>query len=109
MITTAGSTFILSAAVTATLGDITTIALLDAGGEFFRKNYANVTALSATKYQYEFYISESEGNGNIIAIELEGNSATTVLDSGTDVAYQALVLTKTNTQTLTILWTVELI
>lgn len=108
-ITAAANALVLSASITASLDSISHIALLNAGGEFIRKAYETVTKITSSKYQYEFYFTESEGNDTIVGIELEGNGATITLDDGTAFATQTLNLVKTNTQSLTIIWTVELV
>ena len=108
-ITAAANTLVLSAAITASLDNIDVLALENAGGEYLRKAPESITKVTTQKYQYEFYFTEAEGNDTIVGVELNGNGATTTLDDGTAMANQALSLTKTNTQSLTIIWTVELV
>lgn len=108
-ITAAANTLVLSASITASLDSISHIALLNAGGEYLRKAYESRTKITTSKYQYLFYFTEAEGNDTIVGVELEGNGATLTLDTGTAMATQSLSLVKTATQSLTIVWTVELI
>lgn len=108
-ITAAANTLVLSASITASLDNITHIALLNAGGEYIRKAYESITELSTTKYQFLFYFTEAEGNDTIVGVELEGNGASLTLNDGTAFANQNLALVKTATQSLTIVWIVELV
>jgi len=108
-ITAAANALVLSAAVTASLDSIAHIALLNSGGEYLRKTYESVTPISSSKYQFIFFFSELEGNDTIVGVELEGNGSSPTLDSGTAFANQVLALTKTLSQSLTIVWTVELV
>ena len=108
-ITASANTLVLSASITASLGNITHLALLNAGGEYLRKAYESVTQLTTSKYQYLFYFTEVEGNDTIVGVELEGNGSSLTLNDGTAFANQALALVKTSSQSLTIVWTVELV
>ncbi len=108
-ITAAANTLVLTSSIAASLANITHIAIENVGGEFFRKAYTTRTIISTTKYQFTFFIDTSEGNTTITGVELEGNGATVALDSGTAMANAVLALTKTSAQSLTIVWTVELI
>ena len=108
-ITAAANTLVLSASITASLDSISHIALLNSGGEYARKAFVSVDKITTTKYQFLFYFSEAEGNDTIVGVELEGNGASLTLDTGTAFANQALALVKTATQSLSIVWTVELV
>lgn len=108
-ITSAATTLTFNSVLTSTIDNINYIALIKSSGEFFRKTYSEKTMLTSSKCQYTFYLTESEGNDAIVQVELNGNGATATLDSGTDFATQTLILTKTSNQSLTIVWTLELI
>lgn len=110
-ITAEANTLMLSAAITASLDSITVVALINSMGEYLRKDYESVSKLTVSKYQYVFYFSELEGNDTIVGVQLSGDGATTTLFSGTNFAYQGLAtsIVKTFTQSLTIVWTVELV
>lgn len=108
-ITAAVNALILSATITASLDNVDVLALENAGGEFLRKAPETITKITTQKYQYEFYFTEAEGNDTIVGVEINGNGATTTLDDGTAFANQVLNLVKTNTQSLTVIWTLELI
>lgn len=107
MITSAANTLILNTVLASTINTINIISLRNTGGEFFRKAVTNTIVVSAVEKLFTFYLSESEGNGNIMEIGLHGNGSTTTLGSGTCYATQALTLTKDNTQSLSIDWNVE--
>jgi hypothetical protein len=109
MITSAANALVLQNVITTTLDNITHIALLNSGGEYFRKAYTDLTVITSAKYQFTFYITESEANDTILSIELNGNGATNTLNSGTGFATQTLQLIKTSNQSLTIIWTLEVI
>ena len=108
-ITSAGNTLILNTVIATSINDIDYIALINSGGEYFRKAYASKTVLTTTKYKYTFYMNESEGNDTILSIGLCGAGATITLDSGTTFATNTLLLTKTTNQSLYIIWTIEII
>jgi len=109
MITNYANALVLTNVINSTLNNITHIALLNSSGEYFRKAYELRTILTATKYQFKFYFTESEGNDAIISVALLGNGATTTLNDGTTFATQSLSLIKTNSQSLNIVWTIEVI
>lgn len=109
MITNTANTLVLNTVIAVTLDKITHISISNSGGEYFRKAATAITTISPTKRQYTFFIAETEGNTAIEALGLHGNGASTVLNSGTAYATQALILTKTSNQSLNIEWVVELV
>jgi hypothetical protein len=109
MITNAANALALSSVLAVTLDEIDILSLRNVSGEYYRMTVTNVTQITSTKYEYTFYMSESVGNGSIVEVALHGNGATVTLNSGTTYATQALTLTKNNTQSLTIIWTVEVV
>jgi hypothetical protein len=108
MITNDANTLVFNAVVSATFGEIDIISLRNSGGEFFRKTVTAITSINSTKRVFTFFMSELEGNDDIVEIAIHGNGATATLNSGTTYATSSLVLEKTAAQSLTIDWSVEL-
>lgn len=108
-ITNDANTLVLNAVITSTLDEIEYISLRNISGEYFRKIVTDVTEVNVTKRTYSFFLDTSDGNDDIVEVALHGNGATVALDSGTTYATQPFVLTKDNTQSLTIDWTVEVV
>lgn len=108
-VTSGANALILAATIAASIDDIDVISLQNSGGEFLRKAYQSVDNVSATERKYTFYLTEDEGNDTIVGLSLYGNSATTSLGTGTEMCSQAANLTKTNTQSLLIYWTVKVV
>jgi len=109
MITSAANTIVLNAVIVATFDSISHISLRKSSGEFFRKAVTDITVINASKETFTFFITESEGNDDIVEVGLHGNGATTTLNSGSTYATQTLVLTKTSSQSLAIDWTITLV
>lgn len=103
-VTAAANALILAAVIAESIDNIDVISLQKSSGEFFRKAYQSKETISATEIKYTFYLTESEGNDTIIGMSLYGNSATTALGSGTEMATQAVSITKTSSQSLLIYW-----
>lgn len=108
-VTAAAEALILASTIAASIDNIDVLSVQDAGGEIIRVVPQKVTTLSTTKRKYEFYLTENEGNGDIVGMSLYGNGATVTLGTGTEMATQVVDFTKTNTQSLLIHWTVEVI
>jgi len=108
-VTAAANTLILEAVKDASIDNIDVISLQNASGEFFRKAYQSVDIISDTERKYTFYLTEDEGNDTIVGMSLYGNGATTTLGDGTEIAAQAVNITKTNTQSLLIYWRVRVV
>ena len=111
MITNDLNVLVLNSVIAASIDSVTCIALVKSTGEYFRKLYATKTMLTTKKAQFIFYMSELEGNDTIESVKLCGNGATVTLDSGTAFATQGFdpALPKTSTQSLSIVWTIEII
>ena len=109
MITNAANTLALNSVLTATLNTIAVITLKNVSGEFFRKIPTSTAVISSQKKQFTFWLSEAEGNGTIVDLSLYGNGATTILGSGTELVAQTVNIVKDNTNSLTVVWTVEVV
>lgn len=107
MTTIEAKSIILNSVISVSLDEVDIISLRDSDGEFFRKPVTDITEINTTKRAYFFYLTEGEGNGDIVEIGLHGNGATTTLNSGTCYATQVLLTTKDSTQSLTIDWSLE--
>ncbi|HAN20430.1 MAG: hypothetical protein A2Y15_08740 [Clostridiales bacterium GWF2_36_10] len=108
-ITAGANTLALNSVINTILNGITVISIKNVGGEYFRKIPTDIEEISATSKLYTFYLNETEGNTIITSVSLYGNGATTTLGNGTEIASQALSLTKDNTQSLTISWEVSIV
>ncbi|MCO1599750.1 hypothetical protein [Desulfosporosinus nitroreducens] len=106
-VTAASKALALSTVIAATMDSITVISLKTAAGELFRKIPTEVDEISPQKKQFTFWISDTEGNGNLTGLSLYGNGATTTLGTGTEMVAQAVTIKKDNTNSLTVIWTVE--
>ena len=107
MISNETNQLVLQSVIDVTLDKINVISLRNNDVEFFRKVVTAITDINNTKKTFTFFISETEGNGNITSVGLHGNGATAQLNSGTIYATQVLNVIKDNTQSLTIDWTLE--
>lgn len=107
-ITAASLALALASVIASNLDIITVISVKNAGGEFFRKIITDVEVVSDSNKIFTFYINEAEANTSITSVSLYGNGATVELGTGTEIATQALVLTKNNSQSLTIDWEVSI-
>lgn len=108
-ITATGTALILSSVVASVLDTISVISVLNAGGEFFRKTPADTEVISPQEIHYTFYLNENEANDDIVGFSLFGNGATDDLGTGTEIVTQAEVLTKNNTSSCTIDWSVSVV
>ena len=107
MITNDANALVLQSVLSVTLGQIDIISLSSSSGEFFRKTLTDFINVNTSKKVFTFFLTETEGNGNIVSVGLHGNGASITLNTGTKYASQDFVLVKDNTQSLTIDWTVE--
>jgi len=98
----------LASVIASNLDGITVISVSNAGGEFFRKVITDIEIVTSASKILTFYLNENEANDDIVSVSLYGNGATVTLGTGTEIASQALVLTKNNTNSLTIDWTVSI-
>jgi hypothetical protein len=108
-VTTAADALILAATIAASIDNIDVLSVQDAGGEIIRVAPQTTTVVSATENRYEFYLTENEGNGDLIGMSLYGNGATVTLGTGTEMVTQVVAITKTNTQSLLIHWNVKVV
>jgi len=108
-VTSAANTLILNAVIAQSINNIDVISVQDASGEYVRKEPQSVEEISSTKKKFTFYFNETEANTDIIKMSLFGNSATTTIGDGTEMAEQTVDIQKTNTQSLLIYWTVEVV
>lgn len=106
-VTSGANALALNSVIAATMNSITVISIKTAAGEIFRKVPTEVEPMTSQKKQFTFWLNENEGNGNITGLSLYGNGATTTLGTGTEMVTQAATIQKDNTQSLTVIWTVE--
>lgn len=100
---------ILASAIAASIDNIDCLGVNTADGELIRILPQGIITVSPAERRYEFYLTENEGNGDLVSMSLYGNGATVELGSGTEMATQAVSITKTNTQSLLIYWTVRVV
>ncbi len=108
-VTTAANALVLASAIAASMNSITVISVKTSAGEIFRKIPTSTDVITSKKKQFTFWLSETEGNGSIITLSLYGNGATATLGTGTEIVTQTVTITKDNTNSLTVVWTVEVI
>ena len=108
-VTDAAKALILGSVIAESIDNIDAISLRTTSGELVRKAYQSKEIISATERKYTFYLTENEGNGDLIGVSLYGNGATTTIGSGTEMVTQVVNITKTNTQSLLIYWTVKVV
>jgi len=106
-ITSAGNSLALNSVLASTMNSISVISLKTAGGELFRKIPTSVDTSVPQKKVFTFWIDTFEGNGALVTLSLYGNGATATLGTGTEIATQPVTIVKDNTNSLTIIWTVE--
>lgn len=109
MITDAVKTLILNSVIDVSIDNIDVISLQNSGGEYFRKEYQSKDTISAKERKYTFYLTENEGNGDIVGLSLYGDGATETLATGTEMATQNVEIEKTSTRSLLIYWTVRVV
>jgi len=100
---------ILTATIAKTIDNIDVLSISNVGGEVLRKEPQSIETLSATKKKFTFYLTEAEANTTITKFSLYGESATTTLGTGTELVTQVVSIIKTNTQSLLIYWTLEVV
>lgn len=106
-VTAAANVLVLAATIAVSMDSITVISIKTASGEIFRKVPTAVEVVSTQKKQFTFWLNEAEGNGAIIGLSLYGNGATATLGTGTEMVSQVVTILKDNTNSLTIIWEVE--
>lgn len=109
MITSGVKNLILTTVVAKTIDNINVLSVSNASGEIFRKEPQEVEALSPTEKKYTFYLTETEAIDTIAKFSLYGNGATSTLGTGLEMANQAVNITKTNTQSLLMIWNVKVV
>jgi hypothetical protein len=107
MITDAAKALILNSVIDVSIDNIDVISLQNSGGEYFRKEYQSKDTISTKERKYTFYLTENEGNGDIVGLSLYGDGATVTLATGTEMAEQNVEIEKTSTRSLLIYWTVR--
>jgi len=106
-VTSAAKVLALSTVIAATMDSITVISLKTASGEIFRKIPTETEVISVQKKKFTFWISDTEGNGDIIGLSLYGDGATTTLGTGMEMVTQAVTIEKDYQNSLTVVWIVE--
>ena len=106
-VTAATNVLVLAATIAVSMDSITVISVKTSAGEIFRKVPTETEVITAQKKQFTFWLSEAEGNGAIIGLSLYGNGATATLGTGTEMVSQAATIEKDATNSLTIIWNVE--
>ena len=109
MITDAVKTLILNSVIDVSIDNIDVISLQNSSGEYFRKEYQSKDTISTRERKYTFYLTENEGNDDIVGLSLCGNGATVTLATGTEMAAQNVEIEKTNTRSLLIYWNVRVV
>ncbi|EGW36456.1 hypothetical protein [Desulfosporosinus sp. OT] len=108
-VTDAARALILASTVATSIDNIDVLSASAITGELIRIVPQDVETISAVERKYTFYLTEFEGNGNLIDLSLYGNGATVALGTGTEMASQAVTIAKTNTQSLLIHWNARVI
>ena len=108
-VTAAANVLVLAATIAVSMDSITVISVKTSAGEIFRKIPTTTDIITAKKKQFTFWLTEAEGNGAIIGLSLYGNGATATLGTGTEMVSQVVTITKDNTNSLTIIWEVEVV
>lgn len=108
-VTDGARALILVSMIATSIDNIDVLSVKTISGELMRIVPQDVTVISETERKYIFYLTENEGNGDLVDLSLYGNSATVTLGSGTEMASQVVNIPKTNTQSLLIHWTAGVI
>lgn len=108
-VTAAANVLALNSVIASTMDSITVISIKTIAGEIFRKIPTETEVISSQKKQFTFWLSETEGNGAITGLSLYGNGATTTLGTGTEMVTQAVTIKKDDTNSLTVVWAVEVV
>ena len=106
-VTSSANALALSAVIASTMDSISVISVKNISGEFFRKIPTDIEVITSQKKQFTFFLTENEGNGSIIGLSLYGNGATATLGTGTEIVSQVVSIEKDDTNSLTVVWTVE--
>lgn len=107
MITASANVLILNSTIAVTIDNIDVLSVSDSGGEIFRKAYQSKETISEKVRKYTFFLAELEVIATITKLSLYGNGATDTLGDGTEMAYQTVNITKTDTTSLLLYWTTE--
>jgi len=108
-VTDGARALIIASTIATSIDNIDVMSVKTIAGEIIRIVPQDVTVISAVERKYTFYLTENEGNGDLVALSLYGNGATVTLGNGIEMATQALSITKTNTQSLLIHWTTKVV
>ncbi|MBC2721844.1 hypothetical protein [Desulfosporosinus sp.] len=108
-VTDAARALILASTIATSIDNVDALSVKTIAGELVRITPQNVVTISTTERKYEFYLTENEGNGDLVGMSLYGNGATITLGDGNELATQTVTITKTNTQSLLIYWTVRVV
>ena len=106
-VTAATNVLVLAATIAASMDSITVISVQTIAGEIFRMPITETEVVTAQKKRFTFFINENDGNGSIIGLSLYGDGATATLGTGTEMATQVVTIEKDNTNSLTVVWVVE--
>jgi hypothetical protein len=109
MITDAAKALILNSVIDVSIDNIDVISLQNSSGEYFRKEYQSKDTISTRERKYTFYLTENEGNGDIVKLSLVGDDATVTLGTGIEMATQDVEIEKTSTRSLLIYWNVRVV
>jgi len=108
-VTDGARALILASTIATSIDNIDVMSAKTISGELIRIVPQDVTVISAVERKYTFYLTETEGNGDLVALSLYGNGATVTLGDGTEMATQVVSIPKTNTQSLLIHWTTKVV
>ena len=108
-VTDGARALILASTIATSIDNIDAFGVSTISGELIRIVPQDVTVISETERKYTFYLTETEGNGDLVGMSLYGNGATVSLGDGTEMASQVVSIAKTNTQSLLINWVVRVI
>ena len=108
-VTDGARALILASTIATSIDNVDVLSVKTVSGELLRIVPQDVTVISPVERKYIFYLTENEGNGDLVELSLYGNGATVAIGSGTEMASQVVNIPKTNTQSLLIHWTVGVI
>ena len=108
-VTDGSRALILASTIATSIDNIDVFGVSTISGELIRIVPQGIETISEVERKYTFYLTETEGNGDLIGVSLYGNGATVTLGTGTEMASQVVSMTKTNTQSLLINWVVRVI
>ena len=108
-VTDGARSLIIASTIATSIDNIDVMSVKTISGELIRIVPQDVTVISAVERKYTFYLTENEGNGDLVGLSLYGNGATVTLGDGIEMASQVVSIPKTNTQSLLIHWTVKVV